>query len=218
MDPVVLAVSGASAQPLAQRALQLLLQAGERVEMVTSRGAIGVWQAELGLRVPSEPEAQEQFWRHQTGCRSGSLRCHRWNDQAAGIASGSYRTKGMVILPASMGTVGRIASGVALDLVERAADVHLKEGRPLVICPRETPWNLVHLRNLTALAEAGARIAPPVPAWYQQPSTIEDMVDFLVIRVFDVLGYDLGDLQRWQGPVRGMGTLEPRPEGIPTQV
>ncbi|MBE9154275.1 UbiX family flavin prenyltransferase [Cyanobium sp. LEGE 06143] len=218
MDPVVLAVSGASAQPLAQRALQLLLQAGERVEMVTSRGAIGVWQAELGLRVPSEPEAQEQFWRQQTGCRSGSLRCHRWNDQAAGIASGSYRTKGMVILPASMGTVGRIASGVALDLVERAADVHLKEGRPLVICPRETPWNLVHLRNLTALAEAGARIAPPVPAWYQQPSTIEDMVDFLVIRVFDVLGYDLGDLQRWQGPVRGMGPLEPRPEGIPTQV
>lgn len=218
MDPVVLAVSGASAQPLAQRALQLLLQAGERVEMVTSRGAIGVWQAELGLRVPSEPEAQEQFWRQQTGCQSGSLRCHRWNDQAAGIASGSYRTKGMVILPASMGTVGRIASGVALDLVERAADVHLKEGRPLVICPRETPWNLVHLRNLTALAEAGARIAPPVPAWYQQPSTIEDMVDFLVIRVFDVLGYDLGDLQRWQGPVRGLTPVEPRPEGIPSQV
>lgn len=218
MDPVVLAVSGASAQPLAQRALQLLLQAGERVEMVTSRGAIGVWQAELGLRVPSEPEAQEQFWRQQTGCQSGSLRCHRWNDQAARIASGSYRTKGMVILPASMGTVGRIASGVALDLVERAADVHLKEGRPLVICPRETPWNLVHLRNLTALAEAGARIAPPVPAWYQQPSTIEDMVDFLVIRVFDVLGYDLGDLQRWQGPVRGLTPVEPRPEGIPSQV
>jgi 4-hydroxy-3-polyprenylbenzoate decarboxylase len=105
----------------------------------------------------------------------------------------------MVILPASMGTVGRIASGVALDLVERAADVHLKEGRPLVICPRETPWNLIHLRNLTTLAEAGARIAPPVPAWYHQPQSIADMVDFLVIRVFDVLGYDLGNLNRWQG-------------------
>ena len=198
-DPFVLAISGASAQPLAQRALQLLLEAGETVEVVTSKGAIGVWQAELGIRVPLEPRAQEAFWRDRTGMAGGQLRCHRWNDQSVGIASGSFRTKGMVILPASMGTVGRIASGVALDLVERAADVHLKEGRPLVICPRETPWNLIHLRNLTTLAEAGARIAPPVPAWYHQPQTIEDMVDFLVIRVFDVLGYDLGNLNRWQG-------------------
>jgi 4-hydroxy-3-polyprenylbenzoate decarboxylase len=201
--PVVLAVSGASAQPLAQRALQLLLEADVAVEMVTSRGAIGVWQAELGLRVPSEPEAQEQFWRERTGCRSGQLRCHRWNDQAAAIASGSHRTRGMVILPASMGTVGRIASGVALDLIERAADVHLKEARPLVIAPRELPWNLVHLRNLTRLAEAGARIAPPVPAWYHQPRTIEEMVDFLVIRVFDGLDLELGSLNRWQGAPLG---------------
>jgi 4-hydroxy-3-polyprenylbenzoate decarboxylase len=200
--PVVLAISGASAQPLAQRALQLLLEAGEAVELVTSRGAIGVWQAEMGLSVPSDPRAQERFWRERIGCSDGQLRCHRWNDQAAAIASGSYRTRGMVILPASMGTVGRIATGVALDLVERAADVHLKEARPLVICPRETPWNLVHLRNLTTLAEAGARIAPPVPAWYHQPRTIEDMVDFLVIRVFDLLGYDLAPLRRWQGPIR----------------
>ena len=198
--PIVLAVSGASAQPLAQRALQLLLEAGETVELVTSRGAIGVWWAEMGLRLHTEPEAQERFWRERTGTKSGSLRCHRWNDQAAAIASGSYRTRGMVILPASMGSVGRIAGGVATDLVERAADVHLKEGRPLVICPRETPWSLVHLRNLTTLAEAGARIAPPVPAWYHQPSSLEEMVDFLVIRVFDVLGYDLGELRRWQGP------------------
>jgi 4-hydroxy-3-polyprenylbenzoate decarboxylase len=201
MAPVVLAVSGASAQPLAERALQLLLEAGETVELVASRGAIGVWQAELGLRVPSEPTAQEDFWRERTGCKGGQLRCHRWNDQSAAIASGSHPTRGMLILPASMGTVGRIASGVALDLVERAADVHLKEGRPLVIAPRETPWNLVHLRNLTALAEAGARIAPPVPAWYHQPHSIEEMVDFLVIRILDCLGYQIGELKRWQGPV-----------------
>lgn len=200
--PIVLAVSGASAQPLAQRALQLLLQNGDSVDLVVSRGAIGVWQAELGVRVPSEPEAQEQFWRERTGCTGGSLRCHRWNDQSTAIASGSHRTRGMVILPCSMGAVGRIAAGVATDLLERSADVHLKEGRPLVICPRETPWNLVHLRNLTALAEAGARIAPPVPAWYHQPTSLEDMVDFLVIRVFDCLGYDLGSLQRWSGPIQ----------------
>jgi 4-hydroxy-3-polyprenylbenzoate decarboxylase len=199
--PVVLAVSGASGQPLAERALQLLLQAGEQVDLITSRGAIQVWQAELGLRVPVDPPAQVAFWRERTGITTGELRCHRWNDQAATIASGSHRTRGMVILPASMGAVGRIASGVATDLLERCADVHLKEGRPLVICPRELPWNLVHLRNLTSLAEAGARIAPPVPAWYHRPETIEEMVDFLVIRVFDLLGYQLGTLRRWQGPV-----------------
>ncbi|MCS5705109.1 MAG: flavin prenyltransferase UbiX [Cyanobacteriota bacterium] len=199
--PMVLAVSGASGQPLAQRALQLLLEAGETVELITSRGAITVWQAELGIQVPGDPEAQEQFWRERTGVGSGTLRCHRWNDQAAPIASGSHRTRGMVILPCSMGAVGRIAAGVATDLLERAADVHLKEARPLVICPRELPWSLVHLRNLTALAEAGARIAPPVPAWYHQPRSIEEMVDFLVIRTLDLLGYELGELRRWQGPV-----------------
>jgi 4-hydroxy-3-polyprenylbenzoate decarboxylase len=201
MEPVVLAVSGASAMPLAERALQLLLQAGESVEMITSRGAIGVWLAEQGVRIPAEPDLQTRFWRERTGTASGSLRCHRWNDQAAAIASGSFRTRGMVILPASMGTVGRIATGVALDLVERVADVHLKEGRPLVIAPREMPWNLVHLRNLTALAEAGARIAPPIPAWYHRPASLEEMIDFLVIRVFDCLGYDLGALRRWEGPL-----------------
>ena len=199
---IVLAISGASAQPLALRALQLLLQAGETVDLVVSRGAIGVWQAELGIRVPSDPDAQQQFWRERSGCSQGRLRCHRWNDQAAAIASGSHRTRGMVILPCSMGAVGRIAAGVATDLLERAADVHLKEGRPLVICPRETPWNLIHLRNLTRLAEAGARIAPPVPAWYHRPTSLEEMVDFLVIRVFDCLGYDLGELHRWSGPLQ----------------
>ncbi len=199
--PIVLAMSGASAQPLAQRALDLLLQADLTVDVVTSRGAMAVWRAELGVLVPYDPAAQEAFWRERTGCDRGVLRCHRWNDQSAPIASGSYRTAGMVILPASMGTVGRIAAGVALDLIERAADVHLKEGWPLVIAPRELPWNLIHLRNLTTLAEAGARIAPPVPAWYHQPASIEDMVDFLVIRMLDSLGLELGSLHRWQGPV-----------------
>ena len=88
------------------------------------------------------------------------------------------------------------------DLLERCADVHLKEGRPLVIAPREMPWNLLHLRNLTTLAEAGARIAPPIPAWYTQPESIDDMLDFLVMRLFDSLGESLTDQQRWQGPRR----------------
>jgi 4-hydroxy-3-polyprenylbenzoate decarboxylase len=207
----VLGVSGASGQPLAERAVRLLLEADLPVELVTSRGALRVWQAELGIRVPLDPTDQEAFWRQRSGCSSGRLRCHRWDDQAAAIASGSHLTRGMVILPASMGCVGRIAAGVATDLIERAADVHLKEGRPLVIAPRELPWNLIHLRNLTALAEAGARIAPPVPAWYQQPSSLEEMVDFLVIRVLDALGLQVGDLRRWQGPQATAQARPPQP-------
>ena len=199
--PLVLAVCGASAQVLALRSLQLLLEAGEAVDLIISRGAFEVWRAELGLLLPVAPAEQERLLRERCGTNAGTLRCYRWNDQAAAPASGSYRTRGMLILPASMGTVGRVAAGVATDLIERCADVHLKEARPLVIAPREMPWNLIHLRNLTTLAEAGARIAPPIPAWYHQPESLGDMVDFLVARILDLFGYELGELRRWQGPI-----------------
>ena len=197
--PYVLGVSGASAQPLAERALQLLLQQDRSVHLIMSRGAHEVWLAEQSIQVPVDPELQERFWRSRLNVESGSLICHRWGDQAATIASGSVATRGMVIVPCSMGTVGRIAAGVASDLLERCADVHLKEGRPLVLAPREMPWSLIHLRNLTTLAEAGARIAPPIPAWYSQPKNLSEMVDFLVVRLFDSLGEDLSPLNRWQG-------------------
>ncbi|MDC0260726.1 UbiX family flavin prenyltransferase [Synechococcus sp. AH-551-N17] len=197
--PYVLGVSGASAQPLAERALQLLLQQGRSVHLIMSRGAHEVWLAEQSIQVPVDPELQERFWRSRLNVETGSLICHRWGDQAATIASGSVATRGMVIVPCSMGTVGRIAAGVASDLLERCADVHLKEGRPLVLAPREMPWSLIHLRNLTTLAEAGARIAPPIPAWYSQPQNLSEMVDFLVVRLFDSLGEDLSPLNRWQG-------------------
>ena len=197
--PYVLGVSGASAQPLAERALQLLLQQERSVHLIMSRGAHEVWLAEQSIQVPVDPELQERFWRSRLNVETGSLICHRWGDQAATIASGSVATRGMVIVPCSMGTVGRIAAGVASDLLERCADVHLKEGRPLVLAPREMPWSLIHLRNLTTLAEAGARIAPPIPAWYSHPQNLSEMIDFLVVRLFDSLGEDLSPLNRWQG-------------------
>ena len=200
MHPYVLGVTGASATPLATRALQLLLQRGRSVHLVISRGAHEVFRAEQGLTIPVDPLRQIEFWREQLEVTSGELVCHRWNDQSAPIASRSFRTQAMVIVPCSMGTVGRIHAGVASDLIERSADVHLKEGRPLLIAPREMPFNLIHLRNLTALAEAGVRIAAPIPAWYSQPTTLEEMVDFLVIRLFDGLDDDLAPLNRWQGP------------------
>jgi len=178
-----------------------LLQQERAVHLVLSRGAHEVFRAEQGLSIPVEPEQQERFWRERLQVNSGSLQCHRWNDQAASIASGSYRTKAMVIVPCSMGTVGRINAGVAMDLIERCADVHLKERRPLVIAPREMPFNLIHLRNLTALAEAGATIAAPIPAWYTQPTSLDEMVDFLVVRLFDGLEENLAPLRRWTGPI-----------------
>jgi len=202
MHPYVLAVTGASAQPLAERTLQLLLKAGRSVHLVLSKGAYAVFKAEQGLTIPMEPNRQAAFWRERLACTDGDLVCHRWNDQSVSIASGSFRTKAMLIVPCSMGTVGRINAGVAMDLIERCADVHLKEGRPLLIAPREMPFSLLHLRNLTALAEAGARIAAPIPAWYTQPTTIDDMIDFLVIRLLDGLEDDLAPLQRWTGPIR----------------
>ena len=202
MHPFVLGVSGASAQPLAERALQLLLSKGHSVHLIISRGAFKVFQAEQGITIPVDPVQQEKFWRERLDVFEGKLICHRWNDQSASIASGSFQTRAMLILPCSMGTVGRIASGVATDLIERSADVHLKERRPLVIAPREMPLNLIHLRNLTALAEAGATIAPPMPAWYSQPESLADMIDFIVVRLFDSLQEDLTPMNRWNGPLK----------------
>jgi 4-hydroxy-3-polyprenylbenzoate decarboxylase len=159
-----------------------------------------VWQAEEGITMPLDPERQAQFWRQQAGVETtGTLRCHPWGDVGASIASGSFRAAGMVVIPCSMSTVARLAAGMSSDLLERAADVQLKEGRKLVIVPRETPFSLIHLRNLTTLAEAGARIVPAIPAWYHRPQSIEDLVDFVVARALDQLDIDCVPLNRWQG-------------------
>jgi 4-hydroxy-3-polyprenylbenzoate decarboxylase len=198
--PLILGVSGASGLIYAVRALKFLLEADYQIELVASRSTYMVWQSEQDIRMPAEPAAQEQFWREQAGVSvAGKLHCHPWSDVGAGIASGSFRTLGMIVMPCSMSTVAKLAVGLSSDLLERAADVQLKEGRKLVIVPRETPFSLIHLRNLTALAEAGVRVVPAIPAWYHQPQTIEDLVDFVVARVLDQLDIDCIPIQRWQG-------------------
>jgi 4-hydroxy-3-polyprenylbenzoate decarboxylase len=198
--PLILGISGASGLIYAVRALKFLLAADYEIELVASKSTYMVWQAEQDVRMPSEPMQQEQFWREQAGVAdAGKLHCHPWSDVGANIASGSFRTLGMIIMPCSMSTVAKLAVGLSSDLLERAADVQLKEGRRLVIVPRETPFSLIHLRNLTALAETGVRIVPAIPAWYHQPQTIEDLVDFVVARVLDQLDIDCVPIQRWQG-------------------
>lgn len=198
--PLILGITGASGLIYAVRALKFLLAADYAIELVASKSTYMVWQAENEIRMPLEAAQQEQFWRQQTGGEmGGKLRCHPWGDVGANIASGSFRTLGMVIMPCSMSTVGKLAAGLSSDLLERAADVQLKEGRKLVIVPRETPFSLIHLRNLTTLAEAGARIVPAIPAWYHNPQTIEDLVDFVAARVLDQVDIDCVPLKRWEG-------------------
>jgi 4-hydroxy-3-polyprenylbenzoate decarboxylase len=198
--PLILGVTGASGLIYAVRALKFLLAAEYQIELVASKSTYTVWQAEQEIRMPGEPEKQEQFWREQAGVpEQGKLRCHPWSDVGAGIASGSFRTLGMIIMPCSMSTVAKLTGGLSSDLLERAADVQIKEGRKLVIVPRETPFSLIHLRNLTTLAETGVRIVPAIPAWYHNPQTIEDLVDFVVARALDQLDIDCIPIQRWQG-------------------
>ncbi len=198
--PLILGISGASGLIYAVRAVKYLLAADYTIDLVASKSTYMVWQAEQGIRMPPEPDQQEQFWRQQAGVNSGGkLTCHRWGDVGASIASGSFRTAGMIVMPCSMSTVAKIANGLSSDLLERAADVQLKEGRQLVLVPRETPFSLIHLRNLTALAEVGVRIVPAIPAWYHNPKTVEDLVDFVVARVLDQVNIDCIPIERWQG-------------------
>ncbi|MDJ0601103.1 MAG: flavin prenyltransferase UbiX [Crocosphaera sp.] len=204
--PLILGISGASGLIYSVRAIKFLLEADYEIDVVASRATYMVWQAEQNVKMPGEPELQEEFWREEAGVpKKGKLRCHRWGDVGATIASGSFRTLGMVIMPCSMSTVAKLANGLSSDLLERAADVQIKEGRPLVVVPRETPFSLIHLRNLTALAEAGVRIVPAIPAWYHQPQTIEDLVDFVVARTLDQLEIDCVPLTRWEGGENARG-------------
>jgi len=208
--PLILGVTGASGLIYAVRAVKYLLAADWSIELVASRSAYMVWSAENAIAMPSEPERQASFWREQAGVpQGGQLRCHPAGDVGANIASGSFRTVGMVVMPCSMSTVGKLANGLSSDLLERAADVQLKEGRSLVIVPRETPFSLIHLRNLTTLAEAGARIVPAIPAWYHQPQSIEDLVDFVVARALDQLNIDCVPLRRWKEDPPMSSSIDP---------
>jgi 4-hydroxy-3-polyprenylbenzoate decarboxylase len=198
--PITLGVTGASGLIYAVRAVRYLLAADIPVELVASKATYQVWKAEQDIQMPGDVIAQADFWRDQAGVPAqGKLRCHPWSDVGANIASGSFKTRGMVIMPCSMSTVGKLAAGLSSDLLERAADVQLKEGKPLVLVPRETPLSLIHLRNLVTLAEAGARIVPAIPAWYHQPQTVLDLVDFVVARALDQFDIDCVPLQRWEG-------------------
>jgi 4-hydroxy-3-polyprenylbenzoate decarboxylase len=197
---LVLALTGASGAPYGARLLEVLLRLGRTVHLTISPAAVEVAERELGRRISLDHFDPQDLLGAAAGGLPGRLLYHHFRDFSAGIASGSFLTGGMVICPCSMGTAAAIAHGLSENLIHRAADVHLKERRKLVLVPRETPLNVIQLRNLTACAEAGAVVLPAMPAFYTRPQTLQDQVDFIVGRVCDQLGVEHGLLRRWGTP------------------
>jgi 4-hydroxy-3-polyprenylbenzoate decarboxylase len=193
---LVVAITGASGSPYGVRLVDVLLRAGRTVHLVISPAATQVMERELSVTVDLD-RFDPATLLGPRNVNVASLHYHHFRDFSAGIASGSFLTAGMVVCPCSMGTVAAIAHGTSENLIHRAADVHLKERRKLVLVPRETPLGLIQLRNLVAVAEAGAVVLPAMPAFYTLPKAVSDMVDFVVGRVCDQLGLEHGLLKRW---------------------
>jgi 4-hydroxy-3-polyprenylbenzoate decarboxylase len=199
---LVVAMTGASGAVYGVRLVEALLRAGRRVHLTLSPAAGEVIRQELERAISLKSfrpadlfDAELDFSR---------LVYHHFQAFSAGIASGSFLTGGMAVCPCSMGTLGAIAHGISTNLIHRAADVHLKERRKLVLVPRETPLGVVQLRNLTAVAEAGAVVLPAMPGFYRRPQSVGELVDFVVGRVCDQLGVPHELLKRWgQPPLSG---------------
>jgi 4-hydroxy-3-polyprenylbenzoate decarboxylase len=190
--PVVLAITGASGAPYAVRLLEVLVSNRVPLWLIVSSHGWRLMQQECGI-------ADTNALQSATGGDWSSVTQFTDEDRGAKPASGSQPTAGMVICPCSMGTVSAIAHGSSRSLVERAADVTLKERRKLILVPRETPLSLIHLRNLVQVTEAGAVVIPAAPGFYHRPAKVADLVDFIVQRVLDQLGLEMALGKRWEG-------------------
>ncbi len=198
---VAIAVTGASGAVYATRTVAALLERGVHVELIVSDYGRRLLRDELG-----EPASMDRLMpflaeKYGDGVNAGSLTLHSNRDLGATIASGSHGCSGMAIIPCSMKTLAAVAHGLSRNLIERAADVMLKEKRRLVIVPRETPMSLPQLRNMVLCAEAGAMILPAMPAFYQQPKTLDDLADFMAGKILGALGFDQDLYPPWTGRV-----------------
>jgi len=197
---LTVAITGASGAIYAHRTLIHLAASGvvETINLIASESARTVAMVELAFDLRSADEKKINQW---IGLSADTkiIRLHRLDNMAAKPSSGSHPQAGMIIVPCSMGTLGAIASGAVTNLIHRAADVTLKEGRKLVLVPRETPYNSIHLENMLKLSHAGARILPASPGFYHRPQTIETLVDHLCFRVLDQFGIPHSTATRWKG-------------------
>jgi 4-hydroxy-3-polyprenylbenzoate decarboxylase len=200
-DPVALAVTGASGAIYAVRTIAALLELGCRLEIVFSDFGRRLLADEIGADARVDRLLELLVARYGDGVRRGSFVIHSNRDLGATLASGSHRCQGMVVVPCSMKTLAGVAHGLSRNLIERAADVMLKERRRLVLVPRETPMSLPELRNMVACAEAGATILPAMPAFYQQPRSIDDLAAFMAGKILNALGFDQQLFPPWTGEV-----------------
>ena len=194
---ITLAFTGASGMQYGLRLLDCLLRAEKTVWLTLSQAAYVVASQECDLSVPSQPKAAQAFFTERYGAQPGRLVVFGREDWMSPMASGSNPADAMVVCPCTMGTLGAIAGGLADNLIERAADVMLKERRPLILVPRETPLSTIHLENMLRLSRAGAVILPPEPGFYTRPTSVDDMIDFVVARILDQLGIPNNLMARW---------------------
>lgn len=204
---VALAMTGASGAQYGLRLLECLIAAGRPVHLMLSRPGQLVVGMETDERLPGRMPDIQRYFTKRYGAASGQLQVHGPEEWTACVASGSGAPDAMVVCPCSMATLSAIAVGASRGLIERAADVMLKERRTLIVVPRETPFSAIHLRNMLAVAEAGGLILPANPGFYHRPRTVDDLVDYVVARVLDHLGIDQSLMPRWgqdeepEGPV-----------------
>lgn len=194
---ISLAITGASGAQYGLRLLQALVAAEYRVYLMISGAAEVVINTETPHQFPSDPAEQLPFLMNLSGASEGQILLYDKENWFAPVASGSSSPHAMVICPASGGTLSAIATGASNNLIERAADVALKERRQLIVVPRETPYSEIHLENMLKLTRMGVVVLPASPGFYQKPQSIEDLVDFVVARILDQLGVEQQMLPKW---------------------
>lgn len=202
MGRYIVGISGASGAPYARRVLQALCESEHQVDVVITASGAKVLEVEEGISVHGREDFAVDVLSDWLECdllnRPGFV-LHNWRNVGADIASGSCAVDGMVVVPCSGGTMARVAHGVSQGLLERAADVCLKERRRLILVPRETPLSLIHLRNMTTVTEAGAIVLPASPGFYHRPQSVQDLVDAVAGRILHHLGVDTGLMRAWRG-------------------
>ncbi len=208
-NTVALALTGASGMAYGLRLMQCLLQADVQVQLLYSGVAQIVARQELDVALPGRAEEAEAFFTRRYGAKAGQLKAYGRQDWFSPAASGSGGPQAMVVCPCSMGSLAAIAHGLSDNLIERAADVMLKERRPLILVPRETPFSSIHLENMLKLSQAGAVILPANPGFYHRPTSVEQVVDFVVARILDHLGVAQVLLPPW-GEEQGSQTEQPQ--------
>lgn len=202
-QPIAIALTGASGIQYALRLIEQLIGSGRELYVLYSQAAQVVARMEAGIDLPGQPGEAERLLSERFSATPGQLHVFGRQQWTAPVASGSNPPKAMVVCPCTTGTLASIAQGVSDDLIDRAADVMLKERRKLILVVRETPFSTIHLRNMLRLSEAGATIMPANPGFYYNPESVNDLVDFMVARILDHLDVDHELTPRWGAPPEG---------------